>query len=88
MGTREPRKKHPEVCGLGGCYNRKVRAGLFCSTHWPLVSTETQKKYCELMLSGPRDDVTLQRQMDALEFDALAQIGRYLEAHPSKKKGA
>jgi hypothetical protein len=88
MGAREPRKKHPEVCGLGGCYKLKVRAGLFCQDHWQIVSAETQKKYCELMLCGTRDDVTLQRLIDALEFEALGQIGRYLEAHPRKKKGA
>jgi len=85
---KEPRKKHPEVCGLGGCFNAKIGAGLFCAKHWRYVSPEVQKRYTDAILDGSRTPEQKCAEINAIELLALGDIGQALEKEKAAQKAS
>jgi len=85
MAMKSPRSKHSNACGLGGCFKVKAGAGLFCADHWQLVTSETQKHYCDVMLDGTRTAEEKKLALDMLELSALGEIARALEAQEERK---
>lgn len=75
----EPRKRAPEFCGIGGCSNAKISAGLFCAKHWGMVTQPTQKRYCDVILDGSRSAEEKSSEITVIELLALGEISAEIE---------